>query len=424
MSESNNWPSLNDMDNAFTKILLWGVVLVVFALYLRSAGTHDQVDFGVYRAGGKAILSGSDLYALRAPHSGLPFTYPPASAALFALLAWMPLRFGQVLWMATSLVALCLLVRLTLRRYAGGIASTSTTVMLIVLIVVARSDVVQVNLNFGQINVLIGLLAVADLCDVLPRVPRGVMIGIAAALKLTPLFLVAYFVAVRRYRAAAAVACTFAAVSALAVLCAPRASTEYWLHGYFADPRRTGGIAYISNQSLNGVIIRLSGSVEHARIYWLPTAIITALAILWAVRQVHERRPWLAEAMALAAMLLLSPVSWVHHWILALPLLVGGFRLAAQPKHRRLLLLLLSALSATLWFGVIWHVPNTQNREFHHNTWQFLVGNSDVLLLLATIATVALASNANDPDIAVRTTGVIHSRAVMPPSTMNSEPVE
>jgi hypothetical protein len=82
----------------------------------------------------------------------------------------------------------------------------------------------------------------------------------------------------------------------------------------------------------------------------------------------------------------------VHHWILVFPLLVACFRLCAEKKRSRLLLWLTCALAAALWLGVIWHVPNTHNREYHHNTWQILVGNSDLLLLIATLGAAFLAS--------------------------------
>jgi alpha-1,2-mannosyltransferase len=395
-TERRSWSGVDAVP--VVRLVLVTGLLVVFGVYLRSAGVHDQVDFGVYRAGGHAILTGRDLYALRVLPVGLPFTYPPASAVFFALLALIPVRAGQVVWMAASLVGLGVFVRLTMRRYATGVAATSTTVFLVVLILVARSNPVRVNLTFGQINVFIGLLVVADLCDALPRLPRGVMTGIAAALKLTPLFLVAYFVAVRRYRAAGVAAFTFAAVTALAFLVAPRASNEYWLHGYFADARRTGGIGYISNQSINGMIVRLSGSPDHARVFWLPTAMVTAALILWTVRRLHDRRPWLAESTALAAMLLLSPVSWLHHWVLVFPFVVACFRLCAEEQHSRLLRWLTFGLVGALWFGVVWHVPNTHDREYHHAVWQFLVGNSDVLLLIATLGAALVTTSAAERD--------------------------
>ena len=388
------------------QLVLLAGLLVVFGYYLQSAATHTQIDFAVYRVGGRAILSGRDLYTLRVSRVGLPFTYPPASAEFFTLLAPVPVRFGQVVWMAAGLIGLCLYVRLVMQRYAGAGAATSVSMLLVVLILVATSDPLQRNFHLGQINVLIALLVVADLCDALPRLPRGVMTGVAAALKLTPLFLVAYFVVVRRYRAAAVASCTFAAVSAVAWAVAPGASNGYWLHGYFADARRTGGIGYISNQSLNGLFVRLTGSPDHARVFWLPVAIIVAAAILWEVRRIYDSRPWLAESIALAAMVLISPVSWVHHWILVLPFLVACFRLGAeQERGRRVLLGLTGALCAALWFGIVWDVPHTHDREYHLNLWQVFVGNSEVLLLIAVLGVAIVAARSSRRPIGARGTG-------------------
>jgi len=169
-TERRSWSGVDAIP--VVRLVLVTGLLVVFGVYLRSAGIHDQTDFGVYRAGGHAILTGRDLYALRVLPLGLPFTYPPVSAMFFALLALIPVRAGQVVWMAASLAGLGVFVRLTMRRYATGVAATGTTVFLVVLILVARSDPVRVNLNFGQINVFIGLLLVADLCGALPRIPR------------------------------------------------------------------------------------------------------------------------------------------------------------------------------------------------------------------------------------------------------------
>src|SRR5262245_6066188 len=291
-------------------------VVWLLVVYLHSAATHDQIDFLVYRAGGRAFLHGHDLYALHVPPLQLGFTYPPASAAIFAPLGFGPLRLDQVVWTALSFAGLYLYVRLVLRRYGTGIAATSVAPAVLVFIVVARSDPLRVNFNLGQINVLIALLVVADLSGALPRVPRGVMTGIAAALKLTPLFLVAYFVVVRRYRTATVAAITFGAVTLAAWVVAAHASAGYWLHGYFADARRTGDIGFISNQSLNGALVRLTKTPGHAHAIWMPVAIVLAGIVLWEMRRIHGRRPWLAEAIALATMLLLSPVSWIHHWIL------------------------------------------------------------------------------------------------------------
>ncbi len=397
----------------WVRLALMLPVLVAFGQYILTAARQDEVDFGVYRAGGHAFLAGHDLYLLRVPPVGLPFTYPPASAVFFSPLSWMPVRPGQVVWMAASLVGLCLFVRLTMLRYAAGDAAKSIPLLLVVLALVAWSNPLSVGLNLGQINVLIAVLVVADLSGVLPRLPRGVMIGVAAALKLTPLFLVGYFIAVRRYRAAAVATCTFVAVTAAGFLLAPHASHQYWLQGYFADPRRTGGISYISNQSLYGVIVRLAAGPSHVRVFWLPAVILTGGVVLWAARQLEPRLPWLAEGMALAAMLLISPVSWVHHWILVLPFVVACCRLGTEATRRPLLLWLALTLCAVLLLGAVWWVPNNNHLEYKHNAWQFLLGNSAVLLLLASIAAVIAA-----------TLRVSAARPVLAPARTSSQRIE
>jgi len=361
-------------------------------LFLRWALRHDQVDFGVYRAGGAALLHGRDLYKLRVPPVYLPFTYPPAAAALFVAFSAVSVRTGQFLWAAVAIVGLWFFVRLTLRRYAAGFASTSVLVTLVLFIFVARSNPLRLGMQLGQINVVIGLLIVADLCGVLPRVPRGCMIGVAAALKLTPAFLVAYFLAVRRFREAANAAATFVAISVAAFVVAPHASRNYWLDGYFADARRTGRISYISNQSLNGVLIRVVHSSVHAKPWWLLAAVAVAAFVLVCVRRIEPDRPWLAEALAMATMLLVSPVSWIHHWILVLPFLVAGTRLCleAAGRARFVLFAAIGLLSVLLYEGVAFKVPHNHNLEYHHTVVQFFVGNADVLVLLGVVAGAAI----------------------------------
>jgi len=58
-TERRSWSGLDAIP--VVRLVLVTGLLVVFGVYLRSAGVHDQVDFGVYRAGGHAILTGRDL---------------------------------------------------------------------------------------------------------------------------------------------------------------------------------------------------------------------------------------------------------------------------------------------------------------------------------------------------------------------------
>ena len=370
------------------------IVLIGFvSWHFVSASLHEhQVDFSVYRRGGAAVLHGADLYAVRVGSLRLPFTYPPAAALLFAPFAGIAIRPEQALWAAGSLVALWYVIRLSLRRYAPPRISNETLVALGVFVLVAQSNPLRVGMGLGQINVFIALLVLADFCGVAPSLPRGCLIGVAAALKLTPAFLIVYLLVVRRYRAAAAAVSTFLLVSLVAFAFAPTASWRYWTDGYFADAHRTGDISYISNQSLNGLFVRLTGGPAHARGLWLVAAAATTIFVLWLARRSHAARPWLGEALAASAMLLVSPVSWVHHWIIVLPLLLASFRCAldASPRVRLAILSTSIALAAVLRFGVIWRLGLPDERVYHASPVQSLVGNSQVILLLALIAALAV----------------------------------
>ena len=100
----------------------------------------------------------------------------------------------------------------------------------------------------------------------------------------------------------------------------------------------------------------------------------------------------------MAGILLISPLSWVHHWILVLPLLIASFRCAAAlPARLRIALTSATvALSGVLLYGVVWKVPIGNDEVYRANVWQFLVGNSQVLLLIAVVALV-VASLVRDP---------------------------
>src|SRR4029077_13645506 len=148
----------------------------------REALRYDQVDFGVYRHGGTAMLHGADLYALRVGTLRLPFTYPPAAALLFAPFAWLAQRPEQAGWAVCSILALWYVIQLSLRRYEPPRLGHGVLVGLGVFVLVAHSNPVVVGMELGQINIFLALLILADFCWVFPRLPRGLLIGIAAAL--------------------------------------------------------------------------------------------------------------------------------------------------------------------------------------------------------------------------------------------------
>ena len=264
------------------------------------------------------------------------------------------------------------------------------------------------TLFFGQINVVLLALVVGDLA--LPdRIKvKGIGIGLAAGIKLTPLIFIPYLLFTRRIKAAAVSALTFAVTVGLGFALVPRASAVYW-GGKFA---RAGSKFHLPNQSLNGVILRLTHAGPSAHAYWLVAAVVVGIAGLatsiLASRGGHEL---LGLVTCAATGLLVSPISWSHHYVYVVPALV----LAAYGPRRLGYRILGAALVVGLfgWWplpighqggydptaqlrprGWLLLAPNGGNYGKLEYTWrglELIVGNYYVLTLLVFIAATACA---------------------------------
>ena len=322
-------------------------------------------DLKVYRAGGAAWLHGTPLYT-DAFAFWLPFTYPPVSAVLFGVLAVLPFAVAAMLLTVAGLVALSVttVLAVPLSPESARVVGTLAVVGGLAL------EPVRTTLMFGQVNlVLMGLVAV-DCLTVRPRYPRGVLVGLAAAVKLTPLVFVLFFVARRQFRPAVTTVVTFAAVSGAGMLFAPSDSVRYWWTTIF-DPDRIGGAAFVTNQSLRGALVRLD--VPEA---WLPLVVVV-LALAWlGARRASD--PVMALLVVAAAGLLVSPVSWSHHWVWIAPALAY---FAVQVYRNRRGLIVLASVAVVFAVGHRF-LPHAHNRELAWTWWQHVLGNSYLLAAL------------------------------------------
>jgi alpha-1,2-mannosyltransferase len=182
------------------------------------------------------------------------------------------------------------------------------------------------TLDLGQINIVLLAVVLADACSVRSR-RRGVLIGLAGAVKLTPLVFLAWLVVMRDRAAAVRGAVTFAIATALTWAVLPSDSTRYWLHDLF-DPGRIGRLNDPLNQSLNGTVERVVGSGTPATVVWAMLAAATLAVGLLSARRLTDRGLRLASLSAVAISgLLASPVSWPHHWVWVFPATVAGWDL-------------------------------------------------------------------------------------------------
>ncbi len=307
--------------------------LVAVALYvlpgLGAPGAHWPLwDVRVYWWGGQQAARGGALYAPGAPVS---FTYPPFAALLFSLFAGLPIGVLKGVLAAASGVALVVLCGLALA--AAGVRPRPATVFALSAAALLTWPVAY-TLHLGEVNLILAALVGADLLRHRDGGWwQGIGTGLAAGIKLTPLIFAAYLLATGRVRAAATTAGTFATTVAVGLLTLPGPSRMFWMGGVFGDYRRIGDPANPSDQSLAGALARLTRTGDLPWRWWLAAALMTGVAGLAVAAWAHRRGHRMAGVMCCAMTgLLVSPISWTHHWVWDVPLLTW---LAATTWRRR-----------------------------------------------------------------------------------------
>ena len=114
-------------------------------------------------------------------------------------------------------------------------------------------------LVLGQIGVILMALILAD-CFLMPARYRGLLVGIAAGIKLTPVLFVLYFVLRRDWRATVVATSAAAVTVVVGWVAAPGSSRSYWLGG-FDKLDRFGDLAFSPvNQSVRSFVSRAAPS--------------------------------------------------------------------------------------------------------------------------------------------------------------------
>jgi alpha-1,2-mannosyltransferase len=168
------------------------------------------------------------------------------------------------------------------------------------------------------------------------RWPAGLLIGIAAGIKLTPLAFGLYFLVRRDFKALGWMAAGFFGSIALAWAVLPNASLTFWTK-ILPDTGRIGGPAYLDNLSVKGLLLHV-GLPDSAltSVLWLvlslALAAVAALVIKWTVAAEEN---FVAVSATAVLMLLISPVSWSHHWVwMAVALPSMAFAMHRVPSRR------------------------------------------------------------------------------------------
>jgi alpha-1,2-mannosyltransferase len=427
------------------------------ALYAVYAKTHpykwtlDPVDLAVYRAGGLIVRHIQPEYN---PHAyaplyqwtgygslKLPFTYTPFAAIVFALVSFVPWTLLPHLSVAVNIGALVAALWFTfgglgyrdLRVRLGGTLLASGAVL--------WTEPMIRTMYLGQVNLVLMALIIWDLCQPDTKASRwwkGVGVGVAGGIKLVPLIFIPYLLLTRKFRQAFNACAGFAFTVVIGFIIQRHDSIKWWFHGLFFQGQRTGFTGWEGNQSLRGIITRFAGSIAGAQADWVVAAVlIGVLGVACAAmldRAGHQMAGLLTAALT---GLLLSPISWDHHWVWIAPgaAVAAHYAVRAWRSARARawalwalaggLVALYGAWPGRLWgeptdlghfsLGILWQPPNTDPgtyyqrgdqpwyAEYHWHGIQLLTGNAFILgglVLLAVLVVAALRARRYAPPAA------------------------
>ena len=395
--------SRTDARRILEALLAVGIgVAVVYACRHLFGHLPYLIDADVYRMGGQAWLDGRPLYADGAifhTQGGLdlPFTYPPLAAIAFSPLALVSLPMASMAITVITCVLLVVSVWIVLTRLQVPGASKSGAepgwwrhcwlAAGLVALAVMWFEPIQANFSFGQINVVLMTLVIADCVPRRTPWPRGLLLGIAIALKLTPAVFLLYFVLRRDIRAALIASGSFVVATLFGFALAWQDSWEYWT-STVRHTDRIGTASLNTNQNAAGALARLSlGQNTHFVVWALACCAVLVLTV-WSVRRVLAAGETTLAVMCVAMFgLVVSPVSWSHHWVWALPTIIVTAVLGY--RYRSLALGVVSAAGTAL---MVWPPIDLlpEHQEAAASWWRQLFGMSYVWWALAVIAVAGL----------------------------------
>jgi len=354
------------------------------------------IDTDVYRLGGQAWLRNRPLYADGAifhTRGGLdlPFTYPPLAAIVFSPLALVSLSVASWVITVTTCVLLVVSVWIVLTRLQVPTTSGLRRGWLaagLVALSVMWFEPIQANFSFGQINVVLMTLVIADCVPRRTPWPRGLLLGIAIALKLTPAVFLLYFVLRRDFRAALTALGSFIVATLIGFVLAWRDSCEYWTSTVLHTDR-IGTATLNTNQNAAGALARLGLGQSAHFVMWV-TACFAALGLtVWAVRRVLAAGESTLAVMCVAMFgLVVSPVSWSHHWVWALPTIIVIAVAAYRYRNAALAAVTAAGIALMVWTPIEL-LP--EHHEAAASWWRQLFGMSYVWWAVTAIAVAGLA---------------------------------
>lgn len=310
------------------RILRLAPLLLAASVAARLAWTYlvpngaNFVDLHVYLGGAAALDHPGTLYSYvyadQTPDFPLPFTYPPFAALVFYPLTRLPFGLVAFCWELGIIAALYGVVRLS-QRLLGVPAGEQHRQAMAWTSLAIWTEPLRSTFDYGQVNVILVLAVLAAVYSSRWWI-SGLLVGLAAGVKLTPAVSGLYFLGMRRWRTAAFSAVVFSGTVAVSIAVIGQ-QARYYFTDLLGDAGRVGPIGTSFNQSWRGGISRLLGyDAGYGPLVLAGIAVTAVLAVLAWRGLAGERLGSLLVVQLFG--LLLSPISWTHHWVWLVPLAI------------------------------------------------------------------------------------------------------
>jgi alpha-1,2-mannosyltransferase len=376
------------------------LAVVLTGMLFYTHGYH--IDLEVYRLGVATWLRGGDMYGPLPPTvSGLalPFIYPPFAAMVLLPLELLPWTAAWIALYAVSVASVAVTLYVVARRVwpAGGRPGALSVASAALPLALLLEPVLE-TIKFGQVNLVLMALVAVDCLAERTRWPRGLLVGVAAAIKLTPAAFVLFFLLRRDLRAAAVTVATAAAATGLGFAVDPASSARYWFGGPAAG---VSGSVFYTNQTVQAVLARAEVPALAARAVWVVAAVALLALIVPVVRRAE---PALALVTVAGFALLVSPTSWSHHWVWIAPALLVVVARAVRTGSRGWAGAA-AVLAVTFSVAPFRWLPHEHEQELTWTAAQQWVGATYVVVGVLALVAVRLATAAAERAVVAAPSG-------------------
>ena len=372
-------------------------------------------------------FSGNSLYDWYAlpDYKMYPFTYPPFGAWALSPLTWFDYETAARLMIMAIALQTAVIVALVGRSLGWSWGSAFAIAPWAAILVQQCLEPFTQSVGFAQVNTAMMALVMIDVAAPPSWKGRGVASGLAAAIKLTPAIAVLIFLLRRQWRSAITMVTTSVAVTLLGCIISKDESASFFIYAMW-DPQRAGDPYYTSNQNLKGFVSR--ALPENAwSITWAIAVVLALVAAVWLCLRIQAAAtpatpagdavelaasdavaapsavattpaPVLPENLAtlltaaviMTLGLLVSPITWSHHWVWGLASVVALIVVALRLKSAPLAAVAL-VQGALFIMAPHWWFSHGQVNELHWNVVEQLVGSSYTLAAIASGVALAWA---------------------------------